>query len=116
MNGYAVVVVVVPPTIGWGAATAPGAHRRAVAAAAAAAVQRAAVFLARLSPNMDLLRSCRWGDARVWGVRHGACGLTPCARASGTTLTLEGGTFRIQEGNPLGELREGKPLLERHGV
>src|SRR5882757_889990 len=66
-NGYAVVVVVVPPTMGWGAATAPGAPSSAVAAAAAVATQSAAVFLARLSPNMVLLGSCRWGTRGCGG-------------------------------------------------
>jgi hypothetical protein len=74
MNGYAVVVVVVPPTMGWGAAAAEGAPSNVVVAAAAVAAQTAAVLLTWLSPNIGLLESCRWGDARVWGVSHDASG------------------------------------------
>ncbi len=74
-NGYAVVVVVVPPTMGCGAALAVGEAMAAVAAAAAQATSVAAVRLARVRPNMWLLRGVApVGDRTGVGGVHGGGG------------------------------------------
>src|SRR2546426_11521895 len=98
--------------MGWGAAAAEGAPSSAVAAAAAAAVSTAAVFLARLDPNMSLLSGgCRWGVARVWGVVHGGRGTDP--RMPGRAARPQARTRnpRLPMREPPRGLSEGKPSV-----
>ncbi|GGQ15704.1 hypothetical protein GCM10010279_24240 [Streptomyces mutabilis] len=65
-----------------------GGHSADGPAGHACAAAEGAAGLVRMIPNMSLLKLCRWGVARAWGVARGVSGQTPVCPGERHVLTL----------------------------